>query len=218
MLCLLNADARIKKDAKMNDYIIRNQALLFDHCRDEGRRCLFLDRDGVINRDFGYVHNWTDIEFLPGVIDVMQHFQELNYLIVIVTNQSGIARGYFTDSQFRELMNNMRIFFNEQNVKLSAVFYCPHHVDGVDGHFSVKCNCRKPLPGLFKSAIDYFKIDVSKSIMVGDQLSDMSAGRLAGISRNFLINSQCIYDICEENTNQFTRIENLNDLISLGGC
>lgn len=194
---------------------IENNFLLFDHYKDEARRCLFLDRDGVINRDFGYVHKWSDVEFMPNILNVMRHFEKLGYLIVIVTNQSGIARGYYTERQFVDLMIAMKRYFKENKIKISGIFYCPHHVDGVDNKFAFHCNCRKPLPGLVESAIQRLNIDLEYSIMVGDNITDVEAGKRAGLKRNFLLQSTQELVTADVDEQDFTVITDLRELLHL---
>ena len=105
---------------------------------------LFLDRDGVINKDLGYVHSFKYFEFLPGFINSLKRLSKFNIDIFIITNQSGIARGYFTEDDFNDFMLSVHKRLLNENILIKKTFYCPHHEDGVIKKYSVKCDCRKP--------------------------------------------------------------------------
>ena len=145
---------------------------------------LFLDRDGVINVEKNYLHRIDEFEFIDGVFDACRYFSELGYLIVVVTNQAGIARGYYSELDFSNLTDWMLKCFLDEGVTISAVYHCPHHPE-----FSGECECRKPNLGMIVSAVRKFGIDLKKSILVGDKLSDILAGRKAGVAINVLVKS-----------------------------
>lgn len=145
-------------------------------------KALFLDRDGVINKDIGYAYKPEDIEFIPGIFDLCRRAIELDYQIIIVTNQSGIARGYYTEADFQALNQWMRARFAEQAIPISAIYHCPHHPD-----ISGDCQCRKPHAGMILQAIEQFALDAHRSVMIGDNLSDMLAASKAGISCRLLL-------------------------------
>lgn len=145
-------------------------------------KALFLDRDGVINKDIGYAFKPEQIEFMPGIFELCQHAVDLNYRIIIVTNQSGIARGYYSEADFQALNQWMRACFAEHGITITAIYHCPHHPD-----FSGDCPCRKPKPGMILQAIEQFALDADRSVMIGDNLSDMLAAFTAGISRRLLL-------------------------------
>ena len=149
-------------------------------------RALFLDRDGVINNDLGYVHNQKDVIFLPGIFELVEKAKSLNYLVVIVTNQSGIGRGYFTVAQFNKLTLWMKNKFLENNGCIDAVYYCPYHPTKGIGNYKIDSPLRKPYPGMINKAALDLEINLSESIMVGDNLTDMQAGESAGINKLFL--------------------------------
>lgn len=148
---------------------------------------VFLDRDGVINKDNGYVSNVDDFEFLDGVIEACIELKKKGYLIVVITNQSGIARGYFTEEEFNTLTEWMDWSMADRGIDLDGIYYCPHHSEKGQGEFKIDCECRKPKPGMLMSAIEDLNIDVKASILVGDKVSDVQAGIAAGIETNYLV-------------------------------
>ncbi|WP_372882768.1 D-glycero-beta-D-manno-heptose 1,7-bisphosphate 7-phosphatase [Psychromonas sp.] len=152
-----------------------------------GKRAVFLDRDGVLNVDNGYVSNSDDFQFIDGVIDACRALKEKGYLLVVITNQSGIARGYFTEEQFHNLTEWMDWSLADRGVDLDGIYYCPHHAEKGLGEYKVDCDCRKPKPGMLLSAIEDLGIDASQSILVGDKVSDLQAGLAAGVKANYLV-------------------------------
>ncbi|PKH02642.1 D-glycero-beta-D-manno-heptose-1,7-bisphosphate 7-phosphatase [Psychromonas sp. MB-3u-54] len=152
-----------------------------------GKRAVFLDRDGVINVDKGYVSQRDDFEFIDGVIDACKALKEKGYLLVVITNQSGIARGYFSEEQFHTLTEWMDWSLADRGVDIDGVYYCPHHAEKGIGEYKIDCDCRKPKPGMLISAIADLDIDASQSILVGDKVSDLQAGLAAGINTNYLV-------------------------------
>lgn len=145
-------------------------------------KALFLDRDGVINKEKNYLYKIEDFEFIDGVFETCRHFQDLGYLIIIITNQAGIARGKYSKQDFEKLTEWMVEEFKSKNIDIAKVFYCPHHPD-----FSGECECRKPKPGMILQAKREFNINLKNSILVGDKNSDIEAGIRAGVGSNFLI-------------------------------
>jgi D-glycero-D-manno-heptose 1,7-bisphosphate phosphatase len=148
------------------------------------RKALFLDRDGVINYDFGHVHEIKKFKFIDGIFDLGRFFQEKGFLIIVITNQAGIAKSYYGHEDFSILNEHMLDEFKKENILISKVYYCPHHED-----FTGPCECRKPEPGMILEAAKEFKIDLSKSILIGDRLSDIGAAKNAGIGTSILFNS-----------------------------
>lgn len=140
------------------------------------QRCLFLDRDGIINKDIGYAYKPSDIEFMPGIFQLCETFNQRGYIIIIVTNQSGIARGYYSEDDFQALNRWIEKEFLQRGIHISATYHCPHHPE-----ISGPCDCRKPQAGMLLSAIKHYKIDPQSSIMIGDKLSDMQAAETAKI-------------------------------------
>lgn len=146
------------------------------------RKAVFLDRDGVVNVDYGYVHHIDNFHFISGVFDACRKFTNLGYKIFIVTNQAGIARGYYSTHQFELLTEWMIRQFSAERVYISKVYHCPHHPQ-----YSGACYCRKPAPGMILSAQKEFSINLEKSIMVGDKATDILAARNAGVGRAILL-------------------------------
>lgn len=151
------------------------------------RPAAFLDRDGVINVDHGYVATWGNFEFLPGVESALQRLQALGYLLIVVTNQSGIGRGYYSETDFLTLTEHMTSYLKSKQIVIAGVYYCPHHPDAAVGEYRVDCECRKPKSGLLRRAAQALDIDLSRSIMVGDKPSDMAAARTVGVSKLYLV-------------------------------
>lgn len=146
------------------------------------KKALFLDRDGVINKEKNYLYKIEDFEFIDGVFDTCRYFQDLGYLIIVITNQAGIARGKYTEKDFEILTTWMLKEFEKENITISKVYYCPHHPD-----FSGECECRKPKPNMILDAQKEFDIDFANSILVGDKNSDIEAGIKAGVKMNYLV-------------------------------
>jgi len=146
-------------------------------------KALFLDRDGVINIDKHHLYKIEDFEFVDGIFDVCEYYQERGYIIIVVTNQAGIARGLYQDADFQKLSSWMIAQFRENGIEISRIYHCPHHPD-----FTGPCACRKPEPGMLLQAQKDFNIDLEASILIGDKQSDLDAGRAAGIQQLFLVN------------------------------
>lgn len=153
------------------------------------RVAAFLDRDGVINEDRRYVHDIDNFHFLPGALEACRRLVAAGYLLIIVTNQAGIARGYYGVRDFDALTAWMSAQFTAAGAPLAAVYYCPHHPEGVIAGLSLECDCRKPAPGLFLRAQRDLKIDMRNSIAVGDKDSDIAAAQAAGVGRCFLMDN-----------------------------
>jgi len=155
----------------------------------ELRKAAFLDRDGVINLDKAYVHRWEDFVFVPGAIKGMRRLQDAGYALVIVTNQSGIARGYFTEAQYLALTATLREYLNREGVQLAGVYHCPHHPNSTVDALSINCACRKPAPGMLLQAARDLGLSLPDSVLVGDKASDIKAARAAGVGRAYLVQS-----------------------------
>ena len=141
----------------------------------------FLDRDGVINVDSGYVGRWEDFEYLPDAVEGLKQLQNAGFKLFVVTNQSGIARGYYTEDDFLALTKAMTADLSAKGVTLAAVYYCPYLEDADLEPYRVASYLRKPEPGMLLKAAQDHDIDVSRSIMVGDKVSDMVAAERAGV-------------------------------------
>ena len=150
-------------------------------------RAAFIDRDGVLNEERLYVHRIEDFVLLPGVLEALRRLQAAGYRRVVVTNQAGIARGLYTEMDYEKLTAHVREYLRSEGVTLDAIEYCPHLPDAPVPQYRRACECRKPAPGMLLKAIRALEIDPGSSFMVGDKLSDVQAGRAAGIGRCFLV-------------------------------
>lgn len=151
------------------------------------RKAAFLDRDGVINIDHAYVSRREDFEWVEGVLDAARKLYEAGYALVVVTNQSGIGRGYYTETDFEALNVYMFRMFEEAGAPLAGIYFCPHHPEKAIGAYKIACTCRKPQPGMILRAAEEMSIDLSQSILFGDKESDMQAAQAAGIPRRILL-------------------------------
>ena len=145
------------------------------------KKTIFLDRDGTINIEKQYLYKIEDFEFEAGVLDALKIFKELNYQVLVVTNQSGIARGYYDEISLKKLNDYMMEIIEKNGGKVEHCYYCPHHSEKGIGRYKVLCTCRKPLPGLLLNGIEDYNVNISKSFMIGDKISDIGAGINAGI-------------------------------------
>ncbi len=145
-------------------------------------KAIFLDRDGIINVDKTYLHKIEDFEFCDGVFETFKYLQNLGYLLIVVTNQSGIGRGYYGEEDFEKLTLWMLEELKKNGIKIQKVYHCPHTPQD-------NCKCRKPKPYMLKQAIKEFQIEPKNSWMIGDKLSDIKAGLNVGITNTIFINS-----------------------------
>jgi D-glycero-D-manno-heptose 1,7-bisphosphate phosphatase len=149
-------------------------------------RALFLDRDGVVNHEIGYLHRAEDVRWMDGIFSLCRTAMKLRYKLIVVTNQSGIARGYYSMGQFEELMAWMRAELLRENITLDAVYCCPYHPEGL-GEYKREHEDRKPSPGMLRRAAIEQWVDLSQSILAGDRCSDIAAANTAGLRQAFLI-------------------------------
>jgi D-glycero-D-manno-heptose 1,7-bisphosphate phosphatase len=150
-------------------------------------KALFLDRDGVINLDHAYVCSPEMFHFQEGIFELCRDAQKLEYLLLVVTNQSGIARGYYSESQFLALTEWMVKKFDEEQIRIDHVYYAPYHpTDGI-GRYRTDSEDRKPKPGMFQRARSDFNLDMTSSVIIGDQLSDIRAADAAGVGTKILL-------------------------------
>jgi D-glycero-D-manno-heptose 1,7-bisphosphate phosphatase len=148
---------------------------------------IFLDRDGTINIDHGYVHEIDDFQFIDGVIDACRELKSMGFALVLVTNQSGIARGKFSEDQFMRLTEWMDWSMADRDVDLDGIYFCPHHPEAVIEEYRQVCDCRKPQPGMLLQAQKELNIDLAASYMVGDKIEDMQAAAAAGVGTKVLV-------------------------------
>jgi D-glycero-D-manno-heptose 1,7-bisphosphate phosphatase len=145
------------------------------------RKTLFLDRDGVINVNHGFVFKADDIDFIDGIFQLCRHAKAKGYQIIIVTNQSGLARKYYSREEFLQLSKWLKHKFWQQGINIHQTLHCPHHP-----RFTHACVCRKPRPGMIVKAIKRFSVDTSRSCLIGDKLSDIKCALAAGIKTPIL--------------------------------
>jgi len=146
------------------------------------QKALFLDRDGTINVEKNYVYKIEDFEFQPGIFELIHEYQKDGFLIFIITNQSGIARGFYTEKDLEIVNNWMLKQFKSKGIEITKIYFCPHHPE-----ITGECNCRKPLPGMINQAIQDFEISPVNSVLIGDKKRDILAGKNAGVGKNLYI-------------------------------
>lgn len=176
-------------------------------------KAIFLDRDGTINKETNYLYKPSDFLFTTGAEEAIKIFHDLGFLVIVITNQSGVARGYYTEEDIVALHHYMEEKLNKVAIKhlelgsegtikcaknngyyIDAYYYCPHHPNGIIDRYAINCNCRKPNIGMINKAINDFKkkgiyIDISQSYIVGDKESDVLTGKKAGFYRTILVRS-----------------------------
>jgi len=172
----------------------------------EKTKVFFIDRDGVINKEIGYLHEIAKFEFIDGVIEALKYIQNKGFKIIVITNQSGIGRGMYSREKFLELNKWMIDFLSTQGVKILEVFYCPHSPEE-------RCTCRKPLPGMFLEAIKKYDIDIEMSWSIGDKETDIQAAKSSGISNTILVKSG--HKINERNSRASYILESIYDVMNL---
>ena len=151
------------------------------------RKALLLDRDGVINVNHGYVHTPDRTEWSPGIFELVAHAHRHKRLVIVVTNQAGIGRGYYSEEAFLAYTAWMHAQFAQRGTPLLATFWCPHHPDAGVGDYRVACDCRKPQPGMLRAAAARFELDMQASWMIGDKPSDLEAAAAAGVDQRWLL-------------------------------
>lgn len=154
---------------------------------DTTRRALFLDRDGVINEEIGYLIRSEDVRFVPGLFPLLRTAVELGYRLVVVTNQSGIARGLYTETEFHALMEWVAAELARERITLDCIYYCPYHPEHGEGQYRREHPDRKPGPGMLLRAAEELSLDLQQSLMVGDRCSDIAAANAAGLREAFLL-------------------------------
>jgi D-glycero-D-manno-heptose 1,7-bisphosphate phosphatase len=151
------------------------------------QRGLFLDRDGVINHEIGYLSRAAEVIFVDGIFSLCRTAQRLGYRLFVVTNQAGIARGFYTEADYQQLMEWMRLEFRREGIEFSAFYYCPFHPEHGIGEYRREHEDRKPGTGMIRRGAREFSLDLSQSVLVGDRCSDIAAANTAGLRQAFLI-------------------------------
>lgn len=152
-------------------------------------RALFLDRDGVINVNHGYVHAPEQTDWMPGVFELCALARDAGYALVVVTNQAGIARGYYSEEQFLAYTRWMHEQFAAHGVPLLATYYCPHHPQAALDEYRLECACRKPQPGMILAAARDLGLRLAECVLIGDMPSDLQAADAAGVGRSWLLDA-----------------------------
>ena len=159
---------------------------------DVRRPAAFLDRDGVLNVDHGYTHRPEQLEWVDGAPEAVRLLNEAGYFVFVVTNQSGIARGYFDEDAVKSFHAHMQKSLASHAAHVDAFYYCPHHPEGTIKSLAVRCRCRKPGPGMLEQAAGEWPIDLSTSFLIGDKDEDMAAAnafKIRGIKFDFRVDS-----------------------------
>ncbi len=144
------------------------------------KKAVFLDRDGVINQEKGYISRWEDFVLLPDVVEALQLLQAAGYLAIVITNQSGIAKGIYSEKDVQLIHEQFSKTLQLHNTKVDAFYYCPHHPEGTAADYSFVCSCRKPDNGMIVQAAQDFGISLKKSFLIGDSERDILAGKKSG--------------------------------------
>jgi len=160
-------------------------------------RAVFLDRDGTIIEDVGYLDDCSRIKFLPGAVEAIRLLNRSGYKVIIVTNQAGVAKGYFSEEKMKEINARMLEIIFEQGAQVNKIYYCPHHIEGIVAEYKKECSWRKPNPGMIKEAAREYDLDLANSFIIGDKISDMEAGHRAGC-RTILLTEQVRPDIAND--------------------
>jgi len=152
----------------------------------ELRPAVFLDRDGTLNVEKDYLYRVEDFEFIPGAPEAIKLLKDAGYLVIVVTNQSGVARGYYSLEDVARLHEHLSSCLAPLNVRIDGYYVCPHHPTAGVGAFKSDCTCRKPNPGMLLEAARDLHVDLSRSWMIGDKVADVEAGRRAGVRPLFV--------------------------------
>ena len=174
------------------------------------KKAIFLDRDGTINVEKDYIYKSEDLVFEEGTIEALKTFKNLGYILIVVSNQSGIARGYFTEEDLNIFNNNMNEMLKKNGVEITEFYCCPHHPDGI-GEYKKVCECRKPNNKMIEDAIKKYNIDREKSYMIGDKTSDIGAGLKSNLKTVLVKTGYGLKDMEKIDKNETLICENLKD-------
>lgn len=144
-------------------------------------KAVFFDRDGTLNVDTEYLYKIEEFQWIEGAVEAIRYCNEKGYLAIVVTNQSGVARGYFTEEDVRRLHRWMNEDLKRRGAHIDAFYFCPHHPQGSVDKYAITCDCRKPAPGLVEEACRTYGIDPARSFFIGDKERDVECGRRAGV-------------------------------------
>lgn len=179
----------------------------------EQRRAVFLDRDGTINVEKDYLYRIEDFEFIPGAPEAIKRLKDAGFLVIVVTNQSGVARGYYTLEDVNRLHDHIQNELEKIGTSIDAFYVCPHHPTEGIGDYSRECDCRKGNPGMLLQAAKDFDIDLARSIMVGDKLADVEAGRRSGCVPYLVLTGYGMQESGSEAVGSVKKFASLNEVV-----
>ena len=162
------------------------------------KNAFFFDRDGVLNEEVGYLHEIEKFKWIDGAIDSIKFCNEQNFLTVVVTNQSGVARGFYSEDDVKKIHAFMQSELEKFDAHIDAFYYCPHHPEGNVTAYRKVCDCRKPEPGLILRACRELEINPATSILIGDSQRDIESGRRAGIGRLVFFEGGNLFDVVKQ--------------------
>lgn len=163
-----------------------------------GKPAVFFDRDGVLNVDHGYIYRCEDFEWMPGAKESIRFLNANGYFVFVITNQSGVARGYYTENDVKKLHHFMNDELAKEGAHIDAFYYCPHHPDAKIEEYRQQCRCRKPEPGMILKALDEWPVrSKGESLFLGDKLSDLQAATAAGV-KGVLFSGGDVYSFLRE--------------------
>jgi D-glycero-D-manno-heptose 1,7-bisphosphate phosphatase len=151
------------------------------------RPAVFFDRDGTLIVDKNYLSKPEEVELIPGAAEAIRILRDVGYRVYVVSNQSGVARGYFSEASVRRVTSHLRALLAAQGARLDGFFHCPHHPQGTVARYRKDCRCRKPGPGMVEAAARRHPLDLRRSFIVGDKIDDLSTARAAGLAGGILV-------------------------------
>ncbi len=157
-------------------------------------KCVFLDRDGVLIEDVGYLKNPEDIIIMPNSVEALQTLKARGFLLIIVTNQAGVAKGFFNMDELTAVNNRLLKIYEDNGIIIDDLYFCPHHESGTVEPYNIKCSCRKPAAGMVLKGIEKFSIDPLKSFMAGDKDSDIMLAKNSGLKSFYIKNAMYKHD------------------------
>lgn len=178
-------------------------------------KAVFLDRDGTINVDKDYLYRIDEFQYLPGVVNALKRFQEAGYVLIIITNQSGIARGYYSEYEFQVLNNWMLDDLKVQGVHIDGVYYCPHLPNADVEKYRTVCDCRKPAIGMFERAMKEYNIDMGNSLAIGDKLRDCAVCQKYGCKGYLVGKNETVAIINSVINGEYKNIEYAESLLEV---
>ena len=149
-------------------------------------KAIFMDRDGTISEEAGYINHISRFQLLPGTIEAIRLINQSSFKAIVITNQSGVGRGYFPEGLVQKVHDKMNTLLHEGDAYLDKIYYCPHHPQAVSGKYRIDCNCRKPKPGMLEKAAEEFNLDFSQSYVIGDKYTEIALGHAVG-SKSILV-------------------------------